>query len=450
MGGRRILLGIGAAAAFALAAAGPAGAAPVVRSYEAGPFELSNYKVGIAVTGNVPKPDVDGFITKMSTDVVDARTHKVVPIQRVMLHHIVFANLFAPGAGRPAQAFYGDGEERAKMELPPGYGYPTRAADRWALVWMLMNHRNRGDRVMIRYTLTIDSDPTLKPVVPVVLDASHGRQGLVYDVPGSGRPGSLDVRTARATAPATGRLVAGLGHVHGGAKDLVVTQPTCGNRVIYRSRPTWGLPSHPFYRVRPVLHEPGPIDMSRFASRQGIPVTAGQPLQLSSRYDASRPHTRVMGLLLMYLAPDPAVTDGCGPLPADVRTLKTATPGRAAAPRVTIPLTGFGPGGVGITVPGPPGPMRHAAGDAEVSVGSNFYAAGNLSVPAGATVTWRFGDRVLHNVTLASGPRGFSSDRLHNGGTYARRLTAPGTYKFFCELHPVGMVQRIVVRPPGT
>lgn len=447
MAGRRIGLGIAAAAALALAA--PASAAPVVRSYEAGPFDLSNYKVALSITGLVPKPDVDGFITKMKTDVVDAATHKLVPIQRVMLHHIVFANLFALGEGKAPQPFYGDGEERAKMELPPGYGYPTKAADRWAIVWMLMNHRNRGDRVMIRYTVTIDTNPRLKPVVPVVLDASHGRQGLVYDVAGGGRPGSLDVRTARTLAPATGRLVAGLGHVHGGAKDLVVTQPTCGNRVIYRSRPTWGLASHPFYHVRPVLHEPGPIDMSRFASRQGIPVTAGQPLQLSSRYDTTRPHTRVMGLLLMYLAPDPAVTDGCGPLPRDVRTLRTSTPGRSAAPRVTIPLTGFGPGGLGITVPGPPGATVRTNGDADVSVGSNFFAAGNLSVPAGATVTWRFGDSVLHNVTLASGPRGFSSDRLKDGGTYSQRLTVPGTYRFFCELHPVGMVQRIVVRPPG-
>ena len=31
------------------------------------------------------------------------------------------------------------------------------------------------------------------------------------------------------------RLVAGLGHVHGGAKDLTLTQPKCGNRVLYRS-----------------------------------------------------------------------------------------------------------------------------------------------------------------------------------------------------------------------
>jgi plastocyanin len=77
------------------------------------------------------------------------------------------------------------------------------------------------------------------------------------------------------------------------------------------------------------------------------------------------------------------------------------------------------------------------------------FSAGNLSVPAGAMIRWRFDDDVQHNVTVASGPEGFSSDRLSGGATYSKRLTRPGTYSLFCELHPVGMVQRIVVRKRG-
>ena len=41
---------------------------------------------------SVPKPDVDGFVTSMNVDVVDANG-KRVPINRLMLHHIVFLNL---------------------------------------------------------------------------------------------------------------------------------------------------------------------------------------------------------------------------------------------------------------------------------------------------------------------------------------------------------------------
>ena len=52
-----------------------------------------------------------------------------------------------------------------------------------------MNHRLQADSVYIRYRITWDTDPALQPVVPVGFDASHLRQGLVYDVPGGGPPG---------------------------------------------------------------------------------------------------------------------------------------------------------------------------------------------------------------------------------------------------------------------
>jgi len=42
----------------------------------------------------VPKPTIDGHITAMDVDVVDA-SGRPIPINRLMLHHIVFANLGA-------------------------------------------------------------------------------------------------------------------------------------------------------------------------------------------------------------------------------------------------------------------------------------------------------------------------------------------------------------------
>jgi len=44
---------------------------------------------------------------------------------------------------------------------------------------------------------------------------------------------------------------------------------------------------------------------------------------------------------------------------------------------------------------------------------------------------------LLHDVTVASGPRGFS-DR----GRFTQALDTPGTYELFCSLHPVSMTQR--------
>jgi plastocyanin len=314
---------------------------------------------------------------------------------------------------------------------------------------MLMNHRPRADRAYIRYRMTIVTGRRLKAVTPIVWDASHLRQGLVYDVAGGGPPGSLDVRTMTRQMPESGRLVAGLGHVHGGARDLSLSEPTCGGRRIYTSHPTWGLASHPFYNVRPVLHEPGPINMSQFQSVKGIPVVKGQPITLTSRYDNTRPHTRVMGLLLAYYVPDPTVTTACGPLPRDIKTLRTRTPGRARPPVKPIGIYEWNGAARATRVAGPPGPTTRYEGDADVTVQNFAFGPGNLSVPAGATVRWTFADPVLHNLTLASGPEGFSSDRLRAGATFAKTFTRPGTYRFFCELHPVGMIERVVVRPPG-
>ena len=436
-----------AAALLLLAvAAVPASAAPVTKTLKSEPFKVGPYSVEQSVTGNIPTPRVDGFITRMTTDVVDVETGRVVPIKRIMLHHIVFANLGPAGANQPTVPFYGAGEERAEMNLPPGYGYRITKDDRWAIVWMLMNHRELPDQVQVRYRVTYDTDPTLKPVIPVAFDASHGRQGLVYDVAGGGKKGSLDVRTHTRAAPVSGRLVAGLGHVHGGAKDLALSKPTCGDRRVYVSKPTWAKSNHPFYNVRPVLHEPGPLNMSSFATGQGIPVVAGQPLKLTSRYDAERPHTRVMGLMVVYLSPDESVADPCGPQPGDMQTLRGTVPGRAGIPRATIGLYGLGPSGRAVEVQGPPGRFERFFDRALVNVVNFSFRAGNLSVARGAEVTWRFADAARHNVTVASGPRGFSSDWLRSGDEFRYTFDTPGTYKLFCELHPVGMVQRVSVR----
>lgn len=443
----RVAIVIAVAFAALICAAAPASADVTTRTFTTGPIDIGGYQVRQQITANIPKPEDDGSITAMDVDVVDPQTGQEIPINRIMLHHIVFSRVNDPATGRTTQAFYGEGEERAKMDLPPGYGYPVRGTDKWAIVWMLMNHRADNDSVLIRYHVTYDTDPGLHPVQPLGFDASHGRSGLVYDVPGDGPPGSVDTRTATNFAPVSGRIVAGLGHVHGGAKDLALSQPSCGDRVVYDSRPTWGMPTHPFYNVRPVLHEPGPIDMSRIRSPEGIPVVAGQELKLSSNYYNDTPHVRAMGLMLVYLAPDPSIVDGCGSLPNDIETVRTDTPGRASSPAFRVPLTQPGRDGIARTISQPPGKAVVERGDTRIKVGDLFFSRRKLSIPRGASVTWTAPGTTQHDVTLANGPYGFSSDRLFNGREYKQKLTKPGTYQLFCSLHPTQMNEQIVVRP---
>jgi plastocyanin len=431
-----------------------------------GPIQVSGYQVRQNIEiGGIPKPDVDGSITSMSVDVVD-EGGAAVPISRLMLHHIVFVAVGKPSptcAGRAfrlldskttipadlAQPFYGAGEERAQLALPPGYGYKVGAKDMWAMVWMLMNHRRSADAAYVQYRIGYDTATDLTGVTPYWLDVRNCSADPIYSVAGGGTKGSTSTETATFTMPEAGRIVAGGGHVHGGGRALSVTQPACGDREVYRSTPTWGLASHPFYNVKPVLHEPGPINMSGFLTAQGIPVAKGQQLKLSSIYDGQYPHTRVMGISVMFLAPDAGVTDGCGPMPGDLRIYRTDQPGRVNSPKYTVPLTGLDSKGKAVTISAPPGKVKKLNGSTKVTVGSLFFSQKNLSIPEGARLTWKVmgsGMEQLHNVTLASGPRGFASDNLNGGRTYSYKFTKPGVYKIFCALHPVDMTQRVIVR----
>lgn len=434
-------------------------------SFRVGPVTVAGYEVKQSqATGGLPKPARDGFITHMKVDVVD-KDGTPVPIQRLMLHHIVFLNTgsqFGDKRDRTcetftgldsrtkipagAERFYAAGEERIEMDLPSGYGYRTDASDKWLMTYMLMNHRAQTDKAYIQYTVTYDDSPDITPVDPYWLDVRDCRSDPVYDVPGGGKPGSLDIQTKAWKPPVSGRIVAGGGHVHGGGKELRVSQPGCSNRTLATSKPKWGLASHPFYTVKPVLHEPGPMAMDTWTTQKGFRVAAGEEIRLSSIYDAELPHTRVMGINIVYFAPDPTAGENrCAPLPSDLRYDVTKAPGRRKTPVVTVPLTGLDERGRAIRIDAPPGRTIKAGSSARVNVRDLSFSKPNLSVKRGAKITWEFKGPSLHDVTIASGPRGFSSPH-RDQGSYARTLGTSGTYRLFCSLHPVSMTQRIVVR----
>ena len=74
-------------------------------------------------------------------------------------------------------------------------------------------------------------------------------------------------------------------------------------------------------------------------------------------------------------------------------------------------------------------------------VGDYKYGAQRVTVKKGTTFTWRFVGAVPHDVTLVSGPVGFSSPWTSSGGTFSHTFTRPGTYKLFCSLHPARMTR---------
>jgi plastocyanin len=62
------------------------------------------------------------------------------------------------------------------------------------------------------------------------------------------------------------------------------------------------------------------------------------------------------------------------------------------------------------------------------------YTPTMLTVPVGATVTWTNHDEESHTVTSATSA--FTSRGLSHEETFARTFGRPGTYTYFCALHP--------------
>ena len=427
------------------------------------PISVGPYEV-LQTTDFAPRPSDSGFITHMETDIVDGNGTPV-PITRLMLHHIVFVNLARRDrtCGQISlfdglstiqgfERFYAAGEERAKLALPPGYGYKTNNTP-WALLYMVMNHRNVVDQAYVQYKVTIETDPGahggMKEVHPYWMDVENCQADPQYTVPGTGGPGSTHLRTMDVVMPEAGRIVAGAGHVHGGAQKITLTQPNCGDRQIADSVPTWGNTDHPFYNVRPILHEPGPVNMTAFVTPTGIPVPVGEVVRLNSTYDNSEPHMRVMGIELIYVAPDPTVTANCGPLPGDRTILASNQPGRGGPVSFQVPLTGLNAAGEAVTINAPPGKLKKLKKNKKpIQVGDRFFARPNIQIRKGKSLTWQF-EGELHNLTLANGPEGFASPNLNLNRTYSARFNRAGTYRFFCSLHPVQMSERVVVKKKG-
>jgi plastocyanin len=226
---------------------------------------------------------------------------------------------------------------------------------------------------------------------------------------------------------------------------MTLTQPRCGNRELLDTKPLYGEPSYIGYRIRPILHEPGPRNTRYFISSQGIPVSKGEKIQLHGIYDATHPRARVMSIMHVYVAPEKSVPTGCPALPTDAREF-AAKNGRTESPYVAIPLSKVTATGKPYTISDPPGPVKTYGGNADVKIQGDFLP-NIVSIPQGASVTWQFEDAIPHNVLFASGPVVRGSPTLSAGQEHTTHFDTPGTYKFFCYLHPVTMHQEIIVRP---
>jgi amicyanin len=74
------------------------------------------------------------------------------------------------------------------------------------------------------------------------------------------------------------------------------------------------------------------------------------------------------------------------------------------------------------------------AASTEVQIDQFTFAPQHVTVKAGTTVTWINDDDVPH--TVASSAKLFKSKTLDTKDKFSFTFTTPGTYEYFCSLHP--------------
>jgi plastocyanin len=399
-------------------------------------------------------PARGGYITGIKEQsLVDSKDPdaKPLPNAKFMIHHFVY---FAPGRVEDPQNscwsglgfITGRGEEHPNgrafdryttPESRARYGIPNMLpngdAPSWRLLAMVMNHVKRPKRVYVR-TRVYYTREKREPIYPTVVgDCSKLGNGMSYDVPGGGPAGSTFTTRTTWTSPVNGRILLAASHQHGGGKYQTLRSETCDRR-LYRARTYHAPEDHIYNTIRPILHEPGPLANGTLRSAEGVPIREGEVLERTGVHDNSNLHVAAMAFWVLFIVKDDTVTD-CAPMPSDVTDI--------ARPRRFDRTPNYG-----LRVPQlskPHGAIRAFDGG-PLTVGDEFFRPSRVRASVGQEVVWRFAGVEPHTVTVANGPRGFSSVYFgQTDGEYRFTPTVKGTYRMTCLVHPTTMGQDLVV-----
>lgn len=87
-----------------------------------------------------------------------------------------------------------------------------------------------------------------------------------------------------------------------------------------------------------------------------------------------------------------------------------------------------------------------AAATQQVHMSGYTYGPATLTIKVGDTVTWTNHDQAPHDAVTTAGPAQLRSPMLATGQTWSFTFTAPGTYSYYCSIHP-DMRGQIIVQP---
>jgi plastocyanin len=84
-----------------------------------------------------------------------------------------------------------------------------------------------------------------------------------------------------------------------------------------------------------------------------------------------------------------------------------------------------------------------AGAPVEVKIDNFSFGPGTVTVPVGTTVVWTNRDDIPH--TVVSDDKVFKSKVLDTDEKFSYTFTKPGTYPYFCSVHPK-MTGKVVVQ----
>ncbi len=300
---------------------------------------------------DVPRPEGDFAITKLSFDLVDADGMSVDQTA-AHLHHFVIANKSSKNPACPNSTFGLPGEivgaagaERTVLDFGPGpYAIPVEATDAWTGVYSVMNMNGADQTVFLTYDIEYRRD--VKNVRPVTtyFGSATGCSTFNWTIDGSG---VADKQSTYVEMTKPGRLIGTGGHIHNGGLYSSLTDDR--GRELCRSTIKYGMgtighdhgrspvvandvtattvvgdPAMPDYP--PEFYEEDPPIAGLNGCRAAEQVKTGQRFRFDAVYDNMKPRSGVMGIFTMY------VWEGGGPADPVVAPIDTSAPPADAIP----------------------------------------------------------------------------------------------------------------------
>jgi plastocyanin len=91
-------------------------------------------------------------------------------------------------------------------------------------------------------------------------------------------------------------------------------------------------------------------------------------------------------------------------------------------------------GAIGILVAAVVAASPAMAADTQVKIDNFTFNPQTITVKAGTTVVWTNADDIPHTVTSTT--QAFKSKALDTDDKFSFTFTTPGSYAYFCSLHP--------------